>query len=335
MVPFFKSVGYTARTTLGEGYGFKFSQLMLSSTWVIVMQANRLFEIIYILLNKKNVPARELAEHFGVSSRTIYRDVDALSLAGVPVYAEKGKGGGIRLLPGFVLDKSLLSAQEQDEILNSLHGLANVNAAEAERLLGKLSQVFNKTATNWLEVDYSDWGYSSDNFSDFKAAILERRVVEFQYFNASGQQTFRRVEPVQLWFKAKAWYVKGFCLAKQDMRVYKLSRVQNLAITDENFSERDLLTTAVESQPQADKSQDITVRLQIAPQMAYRVFDEFCGNIEEKLPDGSYIISVTWPEDSWVHGFLLSFGEHAKVLEPAHLQETIREKARLIFEQYV
>ena len=121
---------------------------------------NRLFEIIYILLNKKSTTARELAEHFGVSQRTIYRDVDTLSLADIPVYTEKGKGGGISLLPDFVLNKSILSEQEQNEILSALQGLSSVKTTETDQVLKKLSTIFNKNTVNWLEVDFSDWSFA-------------------------------------------------------------------------------------------------------------------------------------------------------------------------------
>jgi len=112
------------------------------------MQMSRLFEIIYILLNKQSVTAKELADHFNVSQRTIYRDVDTLSLARIPIYTEKGKGGGISLLPGFVLNKSILSDQEQDEILSALHGLSNIKTAETGQVLQKLPAIFNKNAAN-------------------------------------------------------------------------------------------------------------------------------------------------------------------------------------------
>ncbi|MDR0273485.1 MAG: HTH domain-containing protein, partial [Clostridiales bacterium] len=146
------------------------------------MQSNRLFEIIYVLLNKKSVTAKDLAERFGVSTRTIYRDVDTLSLSGIPIYTEKGKGGGISLLPEFVLSKSILSEREQNEILNALQGLSNIQNGDS--VLRKLSAVFNKTAANWLEVDFSDWGFrDGDIFDGFKTAILEKRIASFEYFS--------------------------------------------------------------------------------------------------------------------------------------------------------
>ena len=161
------------------------------------MQINRLLEIVYVLLRQKTVTAKELAEKFEVSQRTIYRDVDTLSLAGIPVYTEKGKGGGISLLPEFVVSKSILSESEQNEILSALHGLSNIKTVETNQVLQKLSAVFNKTAVSWLEVDFTDWSFrGGKEFNDFKTAILERRIAEFDYYSAYGEFTHRRVEPI-------------------------------------------------------------------------------------------------------------------------------------------
>jgi len=299
------------------------------------MQANRLFEIIYILLDKKSATAKELAAHFGVSARTIYRDVDTLSLAGIPVYTEKGKGGGISLLPDFVLNKSILSEGEQNEILTALYGLSHVKADETKNVLSRLSTIFNKTAANWLEVDFSDWSYENDFFNDFKLAILERYIVEFDYYNTYGEKTLRRVEPMQLWFKSKSWYVKGFCLIKQGMRIYKLTRVKNLAVTKEQFPVRDLLSAEFSGETLDRERMDITIKLRIEPEMTYRVFDDFEENSVEKQSDGSFIVTVTWPEDNWVYGYLLSFGEYAEVLEPLHLREIIKTKAQKMLGRYL
>jgi len=296
------------------------------------VQANRLFEIIYILLNKTCVPAKELAQHLGVSTRTIYRDIDNLSSAGIPVYTEKGKGGGISLLPDFVLNKSILSDEEQREILNSLHGLANVKTDETRQVLERLSTIFNKTAVNWLEVDFSDWSYHNDYFNDFKAAILGRRIAEFEYYNSYGEKTTRRIEPMQLWFKSRAWYIKGYCLKKLDTRIYRLSRLRNLVITDEHFPERDLHVKQQDLPAKQVVNENIQIVLRIAPEMTYRVFDEFDEGRVETMPDGSFIATATWAEDNWVYGFILSFAEYVEVLEPAHLRETIKAKALKIHE---
>jgi len=300
------------------------------------MQTNRLFEIIYILLDKKSVTARELTEHFGVSRRTICRDIDTLSMAGIPIYTERGKGGGIKLLPEFVLNKSILSEQEQHEILLALHSLSNVMTAETEKVLQKLSTIFNKTTTNWLEIDFAGWNHENDYFNEFKTAILERRVVAFDYYNRHGDKTFRRIEPMQLWFKSKAWYLKGYCLTKQGMRLYKLSRIKDLVVTDEHFDQRESL--AISGNPILDiyeGGRNIDLKLRIAPERAYRVFDDLYEGMVEKQPNGSFIATMTWPEDEWLYGFILSFGSHIEVIEPIHLRDIIKEEAKKIVKQYL
>ena len=300
------------------------------------MQTNRLFEIVYLLLNKKTVTAKELAERLGVSTRTIYRDVDVLSLAGIPIYTEKGKNGGISLLPEFVLNKSILSEQEQDEILTALQGLATVGDGKAGDVLRRLSGIFNKTVTKWLEVDFSGWSFGDgDVFDKFKTAILEQRIAQFDYYSSYGEKTHRRVEPIQLWFKSKAWYLKGFCLTRQDVRLFKLARVSNLAVLDEIFGKRDFLATPPSPSSRLQNKPDVTLQLLIAPEMAYRVYDEFEEDMVIKQPDGSYHVTVTWPEDNWVYGFLLSFGDYMEVLEPGHIRQIIKGIARKLYEKYV
>lgn len=300
------------------------------------MQINRLFEIVYILLDKKSVTARELTEHFGVSRRTICRDIDTLSMAGIPIYTERGKGGGISLLPNFVLNKSILNEPEQNEILSALQGLSKVKTDDANQVMQKLSTIFNKTTASWLEVDYAGWTHEHDFFNGFKTAIIERRIVEFDYYNGYGDKTFRRVEPLQIWFKSRAWYLKGFCLTKQEMRLYKLSRIKSLIVTDEISAERD--TRTVSGNPILgiyEGENVVTIKLRIEQERAYRVFDDFYESMVEKQPDGSFIAVVSWPEDAWLYGFLLSYGKYIEVLEPEHIRNIIKNEAQEITKKYL
>jgi len=299
------------------------------------MQVSRLFEIIYILLQKHRVTARELSERFEVSTRTIYRDIDTIGMAGIPVYTEKGKSGGISLLPDFVLSKSMFSEQEQNEILSALHGLTKIQSADSENVLQKLSVIFNKTAANWLEVDFSEWGHNNEAFWDgLKTAILQRRITEFDYYSSLSDKTHRRVEPVQLWFKSRSWYLKTFDLVKQDLRTFKLTRMQNLVVTNESFNERDL--NAIKNHESAPDVQIpfLNIRLKISKEMTYRVIDEFSGCIEKQNEDGSFIVSMCWPDDHWLYNTILSFGEYIEVLEPVKLRKIIKEKAKNIYESH-
>ena len=298
------------------------------------MQISRLFEIIYILLQKDFVTANDLAQQLGVSRRTICRDIDTLSLAGIPIYAKQGKGGGIGLLPCFVLSKSILNEQEQNEILAALHGLSNIKSNDSAQVLRKLSAVFNKTATNWIEVNFSDWHKESDFFDDFRRAILERRIMEFDYYNSYGDKTFRRIEPIQLWFRSRSWYLKGFCLTKQGIRIYKLSRIKNHAVTSEHFDQRDSITLSTDPLENWGKQQEVMLKLHVEQEMAYRVYDDFGESEVEKRADGSYIITTTLTEDNWVYGFLLSYGKYIEVLEPERIRNIIKEDAQKILDKY-
>ena len=147
------------------------------------MQINRLFEIVYILLDKKTITARNLSERFEVSVRTIYRDIDVLCAAGIPVYMSKGKGGGISLLDNFVLNKTILSNNEQNEILAALQSLNALKYPDVDNVISKLGMLFNKEDYSWIDVDFSHWGSSDkEKFSLLKTAIVNKKTITFDYF---------------------------------------------------------------------------------------------------------------------------------------------------------
>jgi predicted DNA-binding transcriptional regulator YafY len=297
---------------------------------------NRQFEILYMLINKKNTTAKILAEYFGVSQRTIYRDIDNLCLAGVPIYTGKGKGGGISLIPEFTLDKSILNEHEQDEILTALQGLTSVRAMETENIIKKLSASFNKKMVNWLEVDFSRWDkYDEKLFKDIKTSILERRIVEFDYYSSNNEKIYRIIQPVQLWFKTKTWYLKGFCLTKHSMRIFKLTRIKKFKITNKYFTVRHLKESDLYINHDEYEKRAITIKLKIAPEMSYRVYDEFGIDLPEKQPDGSFIVSLVFPEDNLIYGIILSYGEYIEVLAPEHIRKIIKEKSIKITEKYL
>lgn len=177
------------------------------------MQESRLFKIIYYLLDKGQATAPELAEKLEVSVRTIYRDIDALSGAGIPVYAEAGRNGGIHLMKGFVLDKAILSEDEKQEILTALQSIQAAQSSDSSQTLQKLSAIFNLSSENWLEVDFSRWGNSgSDNeiFELLKSAIIRCKCVRIHYAGSYEVISERIVQPCKLSYKAKAWYLKAF-----------------------------------------------------------------------------------------------------------------------------
>ena len=203
------------------------------------MQESRLFKIVYYLLEKGQATAHELAEKFEVSDRTIYRDIDALSAAGIPVYTETGRTGGVRLLGSFVLDRTVLSEAEKHEILAALQSIGGTVGVQDRDTLNKLSALFAVSTESWLEVDFSRWGgEGSDNekFERLKAAVIHRRSVRITYANANGSINQRVVHPLKLSYKSRAWYLKAFCVEKLYYRTVKLTRIMDLEMLADHFS---------------------------------------------------------------------------------------------------
>lgn len=298
------------------------------------MQINRLFEIIYILLNKKSITAKELAEHFEVSVRTIYRDIDTLSIAGIPIYTSQGKGGGISLLDHYVLDKSLLSEQEQKEILYALQSLTVINVPDTNKVLSKISNLFNKNNRNWIEVDFSPWGSDQNRscqFTMIKDAILNFRIIEFLYMNNSGEKSIRRVEPMKLLFKEKAWYLQGFCLNKETYRTFKITRMSELIISNEAFIERDIKETI---DIKETENPFILLILNISSEGAYRVYEEFDKGDIRKNEDGSFTINTSMPKGEWIYSYLLSYGSLLEVKEPMDIRLEMKKRINLMINKY-
>ena len=167
---------------------------------VKTMKDNRLFRILYYILEKGKVTASELADKFEVSVRTIYRDIDSISSAGIPIYALQGKGGGIEIAEDFVLSKSLLSENEKQQIMSALQGLDNTTVQHENELLIKLSALFKMKNTSWIEVDFNNWQnnkVSEKAFNDIKFAILNKHKISLLYYAVYGVQTERSCKPVR------------------------------------------------------------------------------------------------------------------------------------------
>lgn len=192
--------------------------------------------IVYLLLSKQNITAAELAERFEVSVRTIYRDVEALSMAGIPVYARKGKNGGISLTDSFVLNKMMLSKEEQETILAALDGMLQTGAVGEEETLKKLGSFFQIERESWVSIDFSDWsGRREELFEQIKRAILQQKLLRFDYYGQSNVMKSRTVEPVQLVFKEFTWYLRAFCRERNAMRMFKVMRMKRVECLEEGF----------------------------------------------------------------------------------------------------
>ena len=287
------------------------------------MQIYRLFEIVYLLLNQKHTTAKTLAEHFEVSTRTIFRDIEVLSSSGIPVYTLKGKGGGIFIHDCFVLNKTIISEEEQEQILFALQSISatkenDINDVDA--ILSKLSALFNHIDVNWVEIDFSSWGNKEHDKSKFellKQSITKRQVIQFIYTSSSGEKTERKVYPLKLFYKSKAWYLQGYCSDKLDYRLFRLSRLSSLLVTLNMFDENQFSPPSLASINEKSTHADyLHVVMRIAPYMAYRVYDEFDMRSITIDENGFFLITADLPNDYWLYNFVLSLGASVQVIEP-------------------
>jgi predicted DNA-binding transcriptional regulator YafY len=303
------------------------------------MKINRLLEITLILLNKKTVTAEEMAERFGVSTRTIYRDIDELSSAGVPVFANQGKGGGISLLENFAINRTMLTEHERDSLLLALKTLQATRYPEIDVILEKIGAVFKKAAAqDWVQIEFSPWGSGPNDenkFLNIKKAILECKVVVFDYINADGILSRRQVEPMLLLFKGQAWYFWGWCRMKHDFRTFRVSRIKRLEVTGEAFTRRAPESTPKnEGGPEPAPEKPVTLKLRFKPEDLYRVYDDYDEDRITRNESGTYDVTVTFPEDEWVYGYIQSFGPYVEVLEPPRIRKIIRDRLEKTMEYY-
>jgi predicted DNA-binding transcriptional regulator YafY len=292
-----------------------------------------------ILLNKGMITAKELAERFEVSSRTIYRDVEVLAAAGVPVYATKGNGGGIALLEGFSLDRAVLTSRESESILLALQTLRAVKYPEVDLTLDKLGALFkNAAGTDWVEVDFSPWGSGAEEklkFQTIRKGILERQKLEFIYLGADGKRSNRVVEPLKLLFKAKAWYLWAWCQTRNALRNFKITRMRAVVLTEQKFIRKDYALKITDpDESQLSEKTLVHLKLRFQPQAGYRLYDDYDERLIRRNADGTLELDVCFPEDEWVYGYLLSFGPALEVLQPEHIRAILGERMRQAWQIY-
>lgn len=292
------------------------------------MQAGRLFEIAYLLINRKKMTAQELAEHFEVSIRTILRDIDVLSMAGIPVYTIQGRGGGISIMDGFLLNKAVLTEEDKNQILFALQSLSVTNTIDTKNVLNKLRNFFDRADINWIEVDFSRWGSGDSDkrkFEVLKNAILWKRTISFRYISSYGEESERKVHPLKLVFKSKSWYLQGFCTCRQDYRTFRINRMLDVKITDESFADSGYSAPPIETSL-TETDSFINLIVVLSPKVAYRAYDEFDESCIEKCDNGWFRVTARLPEDNWLYGFIRSLGKDICIISPEHLKEKFNQE---------
>lgn len=306
------------------------------------MKINRLLEIVIILMNRGTVTARELSQRFGVSMRTIYRDVDDLSSSGVPVYSSKGVGGGISLLENYSIGKALLSEKETESILFALKTLQATKYPEIDSIFEKLGTIFKNGAADWIHIDFSPWGSDPNQYDKMtliKNAILNSKIIEFDYISANNTRTHRRFEPLRLIFKGQAWYLWGWCEARLDYRTFRISRIRELKTLDENFiRHRERFPSAKTNEGEGASKPEynplVSLSLKFSEEALSRLYDDYDDDLIINNNDGTYTLNISFPLDEWVYGYILSFGNFVEVLSPPEVKSVIINKMNMALRKY-
>ena len=240
------------------------------------------------------------------------------------------------MLDRFVLEKSLLSEEEMRDILFGLQSLAAVQNSDMETVLSKLRATFQMADTSWIEVDVSRWGSDPErermDFNVLKQAVMTRRQIHFKYYGSNGMVSERDCRPYRLIYKDKAWYLYGWCLAREDCRLFRLSRIKEIVLTGIQFdripegTEPDLTRWENEKEP-------VSVVLRFPEEAASRVYDVFDDRAVTEY-DGELTVRADIPDNEWLYGFLMSFGDKVTVLSPLSLKREVEKRLKSALQHY-
>lgn len=300
------------------------------------MKIDRLIGILSILLQKDKVTAAELAEKFEVSRRTIVRDIEDLCKAGIPVSASQGRGGGISVMEGFKLDRTLLSIEDMKAILTGLQGLDSVSGSSRyRRLMDKLDAekaVGAVGAGNSIIVDLSSWDKNavSPKLETIKQAVESNKKISFMYY--SPERTERReIEPYRLVFQWASWYVWGFCTKRNDYRMFKLTRMTDLTVGEE-FAPREIPVYTCDKLRHTKG--EIAVRVRFDSSVKWRLVDEFGAEYLTEDKDGSITLDFTWSDVPSFYSYIAGFRDAAEIIAPEEYRKEFSELLEKMLKKY-
>ena len=300
------------------------------------MKIDRLIGILSILLQKDMVTAPELADYFEVSRRTINRDIEALSKAGIPILTTQGTGGGISIMNGYRMDRTLLTSRDMQMILAGLRSLDSISGS---RYYGQLMEKIQAGSSELISgrdsilIDLSSWYKSSlaPKIATIQDAIENRHILAFDYYAPSGESK-RYIEPYYIVFKWTSWYVYGWCLKRKDYRLFKLNRMDKVLETDKGFTCRNAPVPDLSSELAFPRN--ILLRALFTPDMKWRLVEEFGPDCYEVQEDGRLLLTQDYSDINDLTMWMLTFGDKVEVIEPTEVRERLKNIAESMIETY-
>lgn len=285
------------------------------------MKLDRMIGILAVLLQQEKVTAPWLAEKFEVSRRTINRDIERLCMAGIPIVTSRGAGGGISIMEGYKIDRTLLTSSDMQAILAGLRSLDSVSgtgryAQLMDRLLPRASDLLS--GDPHILIDLSSWYKTAlaPKIELLHEAIENSRLVSFSYHAPSGESS-RLVEPYDLIFQWAGWYLWGWCRIREDFRLFKLNRMTELADAG-SFEKRPA------SLPNLSQERVFPhvfqVKARIEPEYRWRLIEEYGADSFQEQEDGSLLFTFGFTDKTGIVGWIASFGGGAELLEPEELR---------------
>lgn len=310
------------------------------------MKIDRLLSIVVFLLNRDLTSASVLAERFGVSVRTIQRDMESIDLAGIPVVSVQGPCGGYGIMEGYKLDKRLVTEDDLFYIVTALRSIGDSledrridDAAEKVRgLLPAAGTAGFRSRTERLHIDFSMLGGGPEQRAAFKTvqtAVDSDRLLRIDYTNNRLRRESRIVEPMTIVFKWRSWYLYAYCRLREDYRLFRISRIKNPEPLGERFRRRPLGFEEFSRDYDPEKTGKVTeLLLRFSAEVAPLVEEFYNKEDLTRAENGALIARARMPEDGWMYGYILSYGAFVEVLEPAGVREAIKNAARSIAEIY-
>lgn len=296
------------------------------------MKIDRLLGILAALLRRDKVTAPFLAEKFEVSRRTVSRDIETLCRAGIPIVTEQGRNGGISIAPGYTLPKQLLTEEELSAILSGIRGVDSISPVPHKAALEeKLSQSGESASPMLIDLASHYKDSLTKKISILREAIENRFLVTFRYYSEKGESS-RRVEPYHIVFQWGDWYLLAWCTEKEDFRLFKLSRLWELRLTDTAFSPREVPEKKLDFARTWQENYKLEALFE--PRMKYRLIEEYgpAGFSEE--PDGRLRFSIGFTFYGAMLSWVLSFGSGVQVLSPQKLKDDLADIGKFFTEQY-
>ncbi|MFD1885834.1 helix-turn-helix transcriptional regulator [Paenibacillus wenxiniae] len=309
------------------------------------MKIYRLLAITMMLLNRKRISARELSERFEISLRTVYRDVETITQAGIPILSHAGANGGYEIMDQYRLDRQFLSLEELQSIMIGLKGVSvGVGEQEIGVLLDKVGALIAKSEHNMLTelnnqliIDPNPWCSTTDKdkLHSIRNATRQRQLLRFVYTDSYSNVSTRTVEPMTIVMKGFSWYLHAFCLLRQEYRIFRLSRMKELDVLPALFTRRPepVLTLGYE-QHNKTSSPYVRLVLQLQPDARAQAEDYFGAEQIVTQSDGTLLITSQQPEGVWLYHMLLSYGPSLRIVAPIRIADIVKQKARQIVELY-